>query len=129
MHKLKVLVLEDDVRTLRFILAVLDELGDEHKLDIAATILPDYIQVEQFINKNPHIKFDLLLLDRDCYLGGSFHVVDLHLFDINKIISISSVFEYNQEAVKLGVKRVVFKSYEDLPDFKDRLKKEVAKLL
>lgn len=129
MKKIKLLVLEDDIRTLRFILAVLDELGEHKGIDIAVTILSDYIQVQEYINKNPQIIYDILLLDRDCSLGGSFHSIDLSRFDKDKIISISSVFEYNQEAVKLGVKRVVLKNYEDLPDFKDRLKKEVSKLL
>jgi hypothetical protein len=129
MKKLRVLVLEDDIRSLRFILAALDELGDEKKADIAVTILSDHIQVREYVNKNPEISYDILLLDRDCFLGGSFHTVDLSRFDKEHAISISSIFENNQQAIKMGVKRVVRKDYDNLADFKDRIKQELARMM
>lgn len=129
MKNVRVLILEDDIKTLSYILSVLTNLEREKNVCIAATILPDYVQVEEFINKNPQIEYDILLLDRDCYLGGSFHVVNLDNFDKDKVISISSVPEYNERVVKKGVKRVVLKNYERLEEFRVRLKEEISKFI
>lgn len=129
MKKIKLLVLEDDIRTLRFILAVLDELGEHKGIDIAVTILSDYIQVQEYINKNPQIIYDILLLDRDCSLGGSFHVLELERLGPEKVIAISSVPKYNEEAKKRGVRRVVLKDYGNLDAFAESLAREVEDLL
>jgi len=70
MKHINILILEDDIKTLKQIFAVLEKIEDERGILLAATALPDYIKVEEYINKNPHINFDILLLDRDCNLGG-----------------------------------------------------------
>lgn len=129
LKKLKILILEDDLETVERILSVLRQVENENEIAFGATVIPDYIQVEKFINKNPQIKFDILLLDRDCFLGGSFHNVDLNNFDIDKIISMSSVPQYNQDAIGKGVKRVILKDYSNLDDFKEKLKFELLDII
>ena|SRR3989344_5707541 len=128
-REVRVLILEDDLEALEFILGVLKEVSIVKQVPIATTVLPDYIQTEQFINKNPQIKFDILLLDRDCFLGGSFHTVNLDNFNKDKVISISSVPEWNRQAKEAGVKRVVYKDFEDLEYFARSLKREVLDLI
>jgi len=124
-----ILILEDDIKTLQYIFTILKQIEDEKSILIAATVLPDYIKGEEFINKNPHIKFDLLLLDRDCFLGGSFHNVNLEHFDLNKVISISSVPEYNKQAQERGVKEALWKDYQNLEDFSLKLKDTINEII
>lgn len=129
MTNLNVLILEDDLETLENILRVLREIENEKRISIAPTILPDYLKTEKFINNNPEIKFDILLLDRDCFLGGSFHTVDLKNFDLDKIISISSVPKYNEQAEAKGIKKSIWKDYSNLSDFSNKLKEELLILI
>jgi hypothetical protein len=129
MKDFKILILEDDLETVSFIFSILDEIKHEENVSFAATVLPDYIQTDRFINKNPKINFDILLLDRDCYLGGSFHTVNLKRFDLEKVISISSVPEYNKKAQEMGIKKVVLKDFSDLRSFADKLKEEIKAII
>lgn len=129
MKKIKILILEDDLETNQKILNILREIEDEKKVIFGATILPDYIQTEEFINKNPQVKFDILLLDRDCFLGGSFHTVNLDNFDKDKVISISSVPDYNRQVEEKGVKRTVWKDFQNLGEFTAKLKKQIVELI
>jgi hypothetical protein len=128
-HVHNVLILEDDLETLENILRILREIEYEKRISFSATILPDYQKTETYINKNPHIKFDILLLDRDCFLGGSFHVVDLNNFDLDKVISISSLPQYNQVAEEKGIKKTIWKDYSNLSEFANKLKEEIITLL
>src|SRR3990167_1002842 len=112
-----ILILEDDLRTLSAILSQLSVLEDEQSFSFTLTILTDYTQVENYINNNSHAKFDIILLDRDCKLGGSFHVLDIERFGVDKIIAISSVPEFNKQLRKRGVTKVVEKDYANLKTF------------
>ncbi len=123
------MILEDDLETLEKIFSVLRNIEKEKEVVFGATVIPDYIQVEEFINKNPQVKFDILLLDRDCFLGGSFHVVNLDNIDKDKVISISSVPQYNLDAQKMGIKRTILKEYVDLQSFTNKLGLEIKTLL
>ena len=129
MKDVKILVLEDDLETIENILSVLRKIEEEKEVAFSVTVIPDYIQVEELINKNPQVKFDILLLDRDCFLGGSFHNVNLKSFDISKVISISSVPAYNDHAKAMGVTRMVPKDYADLNTFANNLEKELRLVL
>ena len=129
MKNIKILILEDDLETNQKILGALNEIEKEKGVIFGATILPDYIQTEKFINNNPQIKFDMLLLDRDCFLGGSFHVVNLDNFNKEKVISISSVPEYNRQVEAKGVKRSLWKDYKNLDDFSARLKELILEII
>ncbi len=124
-----ILILEDDLLTLSKILERLSTLEGDQPYDFSVITLTNHVQVEHFINKNPAIHVDMILLDRDCKLGGSFHVVDIERLGANKVIAISSVPEYNKQAQGRGVSRVVLKDYRNLDAFADRLVEEVNDLL
>lgn len=126
MKTYRTLVLEDDLETLGVIMGVLKGLENnmlkgEPKRDIAVTIFSEYNQVESYLNSLDNPNFDLVLLDRDCKLGGSFHALDLEKFGKNRIVGISSVPEYNENLQKNGVLRIVAKDYSNLASFAKRL--------
>lgn len=126
MKTIRILILEDDLETLSLLLKKLHLLEEslansENPKDFSVITLSEYTQVEEFINKSTKIDFDVILLDRDCKAGGSFHVLDIERFGADKIISISSIPDYNEEARKRGVNRVVWKDYKNLDDFTDNL--------
>lgn len=115
-----ILILEDDLETLSVIFRVLSE----SKIDFAPIVLSTYEQVEKFVNPSD-MNFDLILLDRDCALGGSFHALDIKKFGPDKIIGISSVPKYNLDLLKLGVKTIVTKDYKNLELFASNLMKQI----
>lgn len=134
MKTIRILILEDDLETLSLILKKLHLL--EKKLessnspkDFSIVTLSEYTQVEEFINKSEKLNFDVILLDRDCKAGGSFHVLDIERFGVDKIISISSVPDYNEEAKSRGITRTVWKDYQNLDDFSDQVIEEVKSLM
>jgi len=128
-RNVKILILEDDLQTVEKIFECLRSAEIGMGVSFGATVIPDYIQVEELINKNPQVKYDILLLDRDCFLGGSFHVVNLDNFDKDKVISISSVPEANQKMFALGVSHYVLKDFSNLDLFAQKLKQEIQSLL
>ncbi len=81
--------MEDDLLTLSKILEKLSKLEQNQPYDFSTIVLTTYLQVEELINKNKNLNFDIILLDRDCKLVGA-----------DKIISISSVPEFNEQAKK-----------------------------
>jgi len=123
MKRVKILILEDNLMTLYKIFEVLLKLT---QLDISVVVLSEYTQVDKFIN-NTDETFDLILLDRDCYLGGSFHILDIEKTGPDKIIAISSVPDYNQDAIKRGVTLVIDKDYGQLDEFANNLIIEIRK--
>ncbi len=128
LHK-TILILEDDLRTLSKILDRLSVLEDEQLYEFSTVILTTYLQVEEYINSNLKADFDMILLDRDCKLGGSFHVLDLERLGPEKVIAISSVPDYNEQARNRGVKRVVLKDYKQLDEFADAVAKEISEFM
>jgi hypothetical protein len=52
-------------------------------------------------------------------------VLDIEKFGPERVISISSVPEYNEQAKKRGVSRIVLKDNKHLDVFADLLKKEI----
>lgn len=120
-----ILILEDDLKTLSKILDKLAKLEEDQPFYFSLVILTDYIQVEDYVNSNPKAKFDIILLDRDCKLAGSFHVLNLERFGVDKIIAISSVPEYNAQLKDKGVTKVVLKDYQYL----DKFAEDVVKLI
>lgn len=123
METTRVLILEDDLRALSVIMDGLFELEEElyGKTDFAVTVFSEYTQAEDYLNNLEKSEFDIVLLDRDCKLGGSFHILDFEKFDKDKIISISSTPQWNEEAKAAGITRNVPKDYMNLNDFKIRL--------
>ena len=117
-----ILILEDDLETLSIIFRVLFD----SKIDFAPVVFSTYEQVEKILNPSD-LKFDLILLDRDCAMGGSFHAINFDKFGVDKIIGISSVPPYNQELINKGVKIVINKEYQNLDEFAAELKGQIGK--
>ncbi len=129
MKTIRILILEDDLRTLHFLISRINQLEDELKIgDIAVTVLSEYTQVEEYIN-NTNMEFDIILLDRDCKACGSFHILDFEKVGLDKIISISAIPEWNEEAIKRGVKKVILKTHENIEDFSDKVIEEIKKMI
>lgn len=130
MKTVRTLILEDDLKTLSLLLDKLSVLEEQDRsIDFAVTVLSEYTQVEEYANKKTDNDFDIILLDRDCKAGGSFHVLDFDKFNANKIISISSVPDYNEQAKKHGVSKIVYKDYEDLEKFSSGVIEEIKSIL
>lgn len=130
MNRKRVLILEDDLKTIQVILGQLEGLeeyfsGKGEFIEFAVTTISEYTLVEQWLNKSKANSYDVILLDRDCILGGSFHCLDFNIYKTDKIIAISSVPAYNQELLSKGVKRVVGKDYQNLEKFGNEIKEEL----
>lgn len=133
----KILILEDDVKTVA-ILA--DKLADffiknestkeVEKIHFDMTVIGDSGKAKIFIDSCEDGDFDCILLDRDCALGDSFHRADIGKFNPNKIISISSVPEFNQAAhERFGINKQVEKNYGDLEDFAEKVMNSIKEIL
>ena len=129
----RVLILEDDLETVSILFKKLADLENElmksdNKVEFPVTVLSEYTDVEQLINgQNPN-KYDIILLDRDCKIAGSFHVLDIEKFGVDKVISISSTPPYNEDAKLRGVSRVVHKDYANLNSFADSVINHIREL-
>ncbi len=124
-----ILILEDDLRTVSLILDRLADLEGDQPYDLSTIVLTNHVQVQQLINDNRTVNFDIILLDRDCKLGGSFHVLDIEKFGPENVISVSSVPEYNEQAKKRGVKRVILKDNNHKEEFANAVAKEIGVML
>jgi hypothetical protein len=120
-----ILILEDNLKVLSRMLDGLFELEQGQPYDFSVIALTNYKQVEDYVNTNPKAQFDIILLDRDCKLNNSFHILDIDRFGADKVIAISSVPEYNQEAKQRGVKRVILKDLKNIDEFAKKVVKEV----
>jgi len=134
MKTIRILILEDDLLTLATLLKKIHLLEEElcdsqNSRDIAVTVLSEYMQVEEYLNKTDHIQFDVILLDRDCKACGSFHCLDLDKYGRDKIISISSTPQWNKEAMERGIKRAVHKDYFQIDKSVDRIIEEIKLIL
>lgn len=134
MKRIRILILEDDLQTLSKILDGLYRLeerftNEENPKEIAVTVLSEYTQVEEYVNASPKPQFDIVLLDRDCKAGGSFHVLEMEKIGVEKIVSISSIPQYNEEAIRLGVIRVIHKDYNRLGYFAERLCRQIEEMI
>ncbi len=132
LNTFRILILEDDLRTLSFLLKKLhlfeEELSEKKVgFDIAVTILSEYTQVKEYVNKKESEPFDVILLDRDCKICGSFHCLDFEKYGVDKIISISAVQEWNKQAQERGVKKVILKTHENIEDFSKKVIDEIRR--
>lgn len=125
----RILILEDNLLVLSKLLANLELLEQDQPYSLSLVILTDFQQVEDYINNNPKATFNIIILDRDCKLGGSFHNLNFERFGADKVISISSVPEYNREAKKRGVKRIILKDLKYIDNFADKVAKEVRRMI
>lgn len=134
METKRILILEDDLLTLSALLQkihLLEEefLGNNPPKDIAITVLSEYTQVDEYLNKTNHINFDVILLDRDCKACGSFHCLDFEKYGKEKIISISTTPQWNKEAVEKGIQKVIYKDHSQIEKFADKVIAEIRAML
>ena len=132
MKTFRILILEDDLKTLAVIMDELfrfEESLVNKQIDFAVTTFSEYNQVQDYLNQIQEPNFDIILLDRDCKLGGSFHVINIKKFGAEKFIAISTQPEYNETAIKMGVQRVVRKDYRDLNEFASNLSNEIREMI
>ena len=127
MKTYKILILEDDLETVQKIVQTFSAL-ESSRADFDLTVLSTYAAVEELINPREN-DYDAILLDRDCKLGGSFHILDIERFGAHNIVSISSTPKWNEEAQARGVTRIVQKYYDDLDSFSHNLTNEIRDLL
>lgn len=128
----RILLLEDDLSTVAALTHALYDLEDEllaQGRDISLVVLSEYSMVEDYINPDSRHAFDLVLLDRDCKMGGSFHALDIEKFGAEKIIAISSTPQWNEDAKSRGVQRIVHKDYDDIYGFAAKVIKELRAVL
>ena len=119
MKTINLLILEDDIKTLSVLLRHISDFEETlmPKYDIDITIFSNYKQVETLVNNQPSDFYDIILLDRDCKMAGSFHVLNIEEIGVERIISISSTPQWNEEAQQRGIERVVYKDYSKLDTF------------
>jgi hypothetical protein len=130
MKTYNILILEDDFEAVSKIMAELYNLeGHFSPMDFDVTVLSTYEAVEKLINPQEADAYDVILLDRDCKIAGSFHILDMEKFGVHKIISISSTPTWNEEAKARGVTRVVPKSFSDLEGFAKDIMVEIKGVL
>lgn len=130
MSTYKILILEDDFEAVSKIMAELYNLeGHFAPYDFDVTVLSSSEQVKKLINPQNKDAYDVILLDRDCKIQGSFHDLDIEKFGPQKVISISSTPTWNEEAKGRGVERIVPKSFSDLEGFAKNVIREITNVL
>ena len=120
-----ILILEDNLKVLSKILDRLSVLEQNQPCEFSVIVLTNHQQVKDYVNDNPKAKFDIILLDRDCKLNESFHVLNIERFGADKVIAISSIPEYNKEAKQRGVKKVILKDLRNIDEFAKKVTREV----
>ena len=120
-----ILILEDNLLVLSKLLDKLFVLEHDQPYDFSVIVLTNHKQVEDYVNTNPKAQFDIILLDRDCKLNNSFHILDIERFGADKVIAMSSVPEFNKEAKQRGVKRVILKDLKNIDEFAKKVVREV----
>jgi len=119
---IRILILEDDLETLSVLMKGLYLLDLRYRgVLISPMVFSEFSQVEEYVNKMSDDYIDIILLDRDCKVGGSFHVLDFERFNKEKIISISSIPQWNDEAVLSGASKVFWKDHDNLEDWAEKL--------
>lgn len=131
MKTINLLILEDDVETvsllLKHIASLEEKLSPRYEIDV--TVFSNYKQVEDLVNTQPRDSYDIILLDRDCKMGGSFHALDIEDFGPERIISISSTPQWNRNAQERGVQAVVLKDFANLEKFAMHVIEKLEKLI
>ena len=129
MKSFNILILEDDLKTLSIIMSVLAQIEEELKYNFMVTVYSIYKDVEEIVNRGDSKRYDIILLDRDCKLGGSFHILDIEKFEPKKIIAISAVSNYNEEALARGARCAITKDHDNLQLFAIQLSALVRAIL
>jgi DNA segregation ATPase FtsK/SpoIIIE-like protein len=129
---IRILLLEDDLETVTVLthrLYMLEHELEAKGMDLSLAVLSEYSMVEEYINPDTKHTYDIVLLDRDCKAGGSFHTLNLDKLDVDRVISISSTPEWNKLAESRGIKRVVHKTFDDLNGFAENVLVHIREIL
>ncbi|MFO7807530.1 MAG: hypothetical protein R6V40_03890 [Candidatus Moraniibacteriota bacterium] len=134
MKTIRVLILEDDLKACGVILRALEELDFEaikKQVELSAVVLQEYGFVEEFVNDREWSGEDIVFLDREADKGepGSFHELDFEKFNKDRIISISSVPDFNEEAREKGIHRVAQKDFTRMEEFGEKIREELRDIL
>lgn len=124
-----ILILED---TLEVVAALLTELSRLERASgelFEVSVLSTSRAVKEVVNNQSKDTYDAIILDRNCKMGGSFHVLDIERFGPEKVVSISSIPELNRQVQMRGVKAVVDKDHNDLETFADMVGVKVVRIL
>ena len=126
----RLLLLEDDLEVASKLLLAFHRI-EPHLAPVGldVTHLSTALSVEELVNAYPNRRYDVILMDRDCKMGRSFHVLDTTIAPAGKVISISSTPAWNLEAQQNGISQVVPKSFNDLDGFAERAAHKVLELL
>ena len=124
-----ILILEDNLKVLSKILDRLFVLEGDQSFELCVMVLTTSSQVEEYINSNLKANFDIILLDRDCKIGESFHVLDIERFGKDKIIGISSIKEFNNELKQKGINKIVLKDLKDMDKFANEVVEEIKYMI
>lgn len=116
------------------ILKALEELEFEaikKGVELSALVLQECVFVEEFVNQRDWTGEEIVFLDREADKGqaGSFHDLDFEKFDKDRIISISSVPDFNEDARKQGIHRVVQKDFTKMDEFEEKIEEELRGIL
>lgn len=129
---IRILLLEDDIETVSVLSKELSKIEQQLQtkgIDLSLVVLSEYTMVEEYLNSSDRHEYHIVLLDRDCNAGGSFHVLDIKRFNKDHIVSISSTPQWNEEAQERGIQRVVWKDYDHLEEFAQDVGIEVKAIL
>ncbi|MFW5884724.1 MAG: hypothetical protein ACOCUF_00615 [Patescibacteria group bacterium] len=134
MKTIRVLILEDDLKACQAILKVLEEVEFEaikKGVELSALVFQERVFVEEFVNQREWTGEEIVFLDREADKGqaGNFHDLDFEKFDKDRIISISSVPDFNEDARKRGINRVVQKDFTKMDEFGEKIERELRVIL
>jgi hypothetical protein len=125
----RILILEDNYIVLSKLLEKLSILEERQPWEFSITVMNDSEQVENLINGNPKANFHILLVDRDCKINKSFHVLDFERFGSDNIIAISAVPRFNKQLEERGVTRVIEKDLSDIEGFTTKVVDAVGEMI
>jgi len=125
----RILILEDNYTVLSKLLEKLSTLEDKQPFEFSLTVINDSEQVENLINNNPKAKFDIIILDRDCKINESFHILDIEHMGVEKVIAISAVTRFNKQLEERGVTKVIEKDLSDIDKFTTKVVNVVGEMI
>lgn len=125
----KVLILEDNFQVLSRLLHALHTLEGESEYDFELMILTSSQQVSEYLDNGKGHNFDIVLIDRDCKIHQSFHILDIETIGTSRVIGISSISSYNDDLKKRGVTRIVEKDLSDIDGFVERVIEQIKEML
>ncbi|MEX0668786.1 MAG: hypothetical protein WD061_03560 [Candidatus Saccharimonadales bacterium] len=124
-----ILILEDLLEVQAALIKELAKLEEKLAEDIFITSYSNSSDVEKIVNQQPIDSYDVIILDRNAKDGGTFHILDINRFGLDKIISTSSMPSINKQLLKQGVAGAVDKDLNHLEEFASEVIDKLEKIL